>query len=231
MEHITLRGLNGLGSFPEPVKHRKMNPNVSQEDTIKMITRNNHDEVLFRNPQGDLIVSYADELKNSSGQMPKVGDKVTVDFVDEPLEVVHVDDEGRHALRYFNGDSPMLNDAVAVIGVVANSKLVATTDKYGQIKKGVSSTHSPYTPSVQTPQPASVTQQAPALSTPKPSPVVRREPAFVAPPLDLKKPVSESELTRASQLEKKVSNGYSLTQSEMTEYSHIFQRLEHQRSN
>jgi hypothetical protein len=141
-----------------------------------------------------------------------------------------VDDEGRHAWRYFNGDSPMLNDAVAVVGVVANSKLVATTDKYGQIKKGAT-VHSPYTPSVQTQPSSPETQQVPVLSTPKPRPNVPPKPAYLPPPVDLTKPVSESELAWASQLEKKITNAsYSPTRSEMMDYQHIFQRLEHQKA-
>lgn len=118
MGDLKLQGATGLPAKPTPVQARKINADVSLDSIKKAAAGNNLDEVVVKDKSAQRFVMYADELSVKNGALPKVGDKVTLPFIDGEATVEYVNDEINEDLG-----TRMLN-AVPVLG-----KHLA--DKYG----------------------------------------------------------------------------------------------------
>ncbi|MEZ0372961.1 MAG: hypothetical protein ACAI44_27970 [Candidatus Sericytochromatia bacterium] len=92
MGDLKLQGHSGFFGKEEPVQHRTLNK-VSDQDIKGMTQDNNLDEIVVQTPDGQKHIAYADELSVKDGALPKVGDKVSLPFLDDEATVLHVDDE------------------------------------------------------------------------------------------------------------------------------------------
>ncbi|MEZ0374354.1 MAG: hypothetical protein ACAI44_35030 [Candidatus Sericytochromatia bacterium] len=115
MGDLKLQGQTGINGHPTPVTHRKLKDGVSLEQIKQATVSNNLDEVVYADKQGHHYISYADELTVKNGELPKVGDKVNLPFLDEAATVVHVDDEWNEDLGFMPAKALM-----GLGGVLAN---------------------------------------------------------------------------------------------------------------
>lgn len=93
MANMKLQGSSGAFYADAKVNVRKIKENTPSELISKVIEDNNIDEIVVKDAKGQQFIAYADELSVKDGKMPKVGDKVSLDFVDGEATVTHVDDE------------------------------------------------------------------------------------------------------------------------------------------
>lgn len=93
MGDLKLQGQTGAFANEALVKPRKVKEGVSLEQIKQATQGNNLDEMVVKDAKGQRVIAYADELSIKGGQMPKVGDKVNLEFLDDPAVVEHVDNE------------------------------------------------------------------------------------------------------------------------------------------
>jgi hypothetical protein len=93
MGNLKLQGSQGMLGLPAEIKTAQLRPNVKLAEIQAATHDNDLDELVVKNAQGEITLAYADELSVKDGKMPKAGDKITVDFVEGEVEVLHVDNE------------------------------------------------------------------------------------------------------------------------------------------
>jgi len=121
MANMKLQGSSGAFYADDKVNVRKIKENTPSELISKVIEDNNIDEIVVKDAKGQQFIAYADELSVKGGKMPKVGDKVSLPFVDGEATVTHVDDEyNEQWTGFLNG---------GVIGMMFGSEAKEGSDK------------------------------------------------------------------------------------------------------
>lgn len=122
MGDLKLQGSQGMWGKEAPVQHREVNQGVTPAQIIKATQDNNLDELVVVDQQAKMHVVYADELSleiggkpkegskvnlpfthlqidvasesgEEQGRAPKIGDKVYLPFIEDPVTILHLDNE------------------------------------------------------------------------------------------------------------------------------------------
>lgn len=238
MANMKLQGSSGAFYADEKVNVRKIKENTPSELISKVIEDNNIDEIVVKDAKGQQFIAYADELSVKDGKMPKVGDKVSLDFVDGEATVTHVDDEyNEQWTSFLNG---------GIIGAMFGSEGKEGSDKAIQaistplakeIKysgQAVSQEDIQWALALESKVMTQGYQPSAAdlnryekIATALQAESQKKTPAPAAlPDVKPKNGASQTELDWALKLEAHVKSGYDPTPAERELYSSIFERLQ-----